>query len=153
MLRTDAPAPTETLRISPLSEPLEADVEAALSKNLSACSSVAFAYVVEAQVPQRQPEASRALFAWLLPGALRSMRSALSVVSGAVAASLPEDQYLDVVILNSAPELLVDIEQAGLLLVVNDPDEHATALAAARAPADEPSPEPTAPPRAWWKLW
>ena len=53
------------------------------------------------------------LFVWLVPAAMRSLRAALNLVSDTVAKALPGNQFLDVVILNSAPELLPDVERAG----------------------------------------
>ena len=66
------------------------------------------------------------LFVWLVPAAMRSMRAALNLISEAVAMALPEDRFLDVVILNSAPELLPEIERVGSLLVAPHPDERQT---------------------------
>jgi hypothetical protein len=65
-----------------------------------------------------------------------------------VARSLPEGQYLDVVVLNSAPELLEAVERAGCLLVERDPAERVRALAAV---SGEAQPEP-ATKRPWWRF-
>jgi len=70
------------------------------------------------------------LFVWLDPVAMRSMRAALNLVSETVAKALPGDRFLDVVILNSAPELLSDVERARCLFVEPHPDERKRALAA-----------------------
>jgi hypothetical protein len=61
---------------------------------------------------------------------MKSLRAALNLVSESVAKALPRDRFLDVVILNSAPELLPDVERAGCLFVEPDPDERQRALAA-----------------------
>jgi hypothetical protein len=61
------------------------------------------------------------------------LRFALNLVSEAVARSLPDGNYLDVVVLNSAPELLDQVERARSLLVENDPEERARASSAACA--------------------
>jgi hypothetical protein len=70
------------------------------------------------------------LFVWLVPAAMRSLRAALNLVADTVAKTLPGDQFLDVVILNSAPELLPEVERAGCLFVEPHPDERRRALAA-----------------------
>jgi hypothetical protein len=77
---------------------------------------------------------SPALFVWLQPAAMRSLRMSLNLVSEIVADVLPEAVHLDVLILNSAPELLDRVESAGCLLVERDPDERRRALEAAAAP-------------------
>ena len=73
---------------------------------------------------------SRLLFVWLVPAAMRSLRAALNLVSDSVAKALPRDLFLDVVILNSAPELLPDVERVGCLFVEPKPEERRQALAA-----------------------
>jgi hypothetical protein len=60
---------------------------------------------------------------------------------------LPDDAFLDVVVLNSAPELLGPVEAARSLLVENDPEERARALQAASSPD---LPEPAFKRRWWW---
>jgi hypothetical protein len=64
------------------------------------------------------------------PSALRSLRF-LNPVSEA--GRILRGDFLDVLVLNSAPELLVEVEAARSLLVENDPEERARALAAASA--------------------
>ena len=70
------------------------------------------------------------LFAWLVPAAMKSMRAALNLLSDTVAKALPRDRFVDIVILNSAPELLPQVEGAGCLFVEPDPAERQRALAA-----------------------
>jgi hypothetical protein len=136
----------ESIRVIPLSRPLAKDVRERLVASLEICPDLAFAHLTEVVVADR--EASRVLFVWLLPAALGSLRSALDLVAGAVARSLPGDEFVDVVILNSAPELLLQVEAASGLLVETDGEERQRALAAARA-GGEPAPaEPAS--RPWW---
>ena len=89
----------------------------------------------------RQATAQLSLFVWLVPEAVGSLRAALNLVSEAVARALPEDVFLDVLILNSVPELLVAVEHAGCLLVERDSDERRRARAAADQPQDPESTE------------
>ena len=65
----------------------------------------------------------------------------------AVADALPKSCFLDVLILNSAPELLDRIESVDALFIERDPSERRRALAAAApgGPALEPLPA-----RRWW---
>ena len=138
------------LRISRPRSGLQPRVRRRLVEELEACPDLAFAHLNEVEVVERAEGAGLVLFAWLLPQAVRSLRSALNLVSEAVARALPEEVYLDVVILNSAPELLLEIEAAGSLLLERDPDERARALEAARAaPHHEEAPAD----RPWWRLW
>jgi len=91
---------------------------------------VAFAHLVDVEVPDRGEGPGPVLFVWLVPAAMRSLRAALDLVSETVAKALPSDIFLDVVILNSAPELLPEVEGAGCLFVEPHPDERKRALAA-----------------------
>ena len=125
-------APDE-LVISPPEQPLDPQVKDRLAQELSRCPDLAFAHLPQVMVPARQEAPSLVLFVWLQAPALRSLRFALNLVSEAVARSLPDGNYLDVVVLNSAPELLDQVERARSLLVENDPEERARALAAASA--------------------
>ena len=102
----------------------------ALREGLEACPDVAFAHLAEAQVPSVQSQSEPALFVWVTPPALRSLRSALNLVSEAVARALPEDRYVDIVILNSAPELLDRVEAVATLVAERDPEERSRALSA-----------------------
>ena len=102
------------------------------------CSDVAFAYLPEVYVPGQQSRPELVLFVWLVPQAVLSVRSALNAVSARVAAALPDGEYMDVVILNSAPDLLTAVEAADCLVVERDPEERRRALEAARSGAHEP---------------
>jgi hypothetical protein len=124
-------APNRQLRISPPGSPLGDEVEVKLREGLGACPDLAFAHLVDVDVPEQGDGPGMVLFVWLVPAAMKSIRAALNLVSEAVAKALPGDRYLDVVILNSAPELLPDVERAGCLLVEPHPDERRRALAAA----------------------
>ncbi len=103
-----------------------------LVQALSAAPDVAFAHLVDAGVPG-QGEIHTALFVWLHPGALRSLRRVLNQVSAVVSGALPDGTAVDVIILNSAPELLEQVEAAGGLIVESDPAERRRALEAAAA--------------------
>jgi hypothetical protein len=70
------------------------------------------------------------LFVWLVSRAVRSLKPALNLVSEAVARALPEDRFVDVVILNSVPELLQPVEAVDCLLIERDPEERRIAVAA-----------------------
>ena len=137
------------LRISRPGQGLERDVERRLVAELGDCPDLAFAHLAHVEVEGRHESPGLVLFAWLLPAGVRSLRSALNLVSEAVARALPEKDYLDVVILNSAPELLLDVESSATLLVERDPAERARAIEAARSGPGEP---PEAP-RPWWRFW
>ena len=101
-----------------------------LRSGLERCPDLAFAHLVDVEVPAGGESAGLVLFVWLVPDALRSLRAALDLVSEIVARALPADRYLDVVILNSAPELLSEVESAGCLLVEPHPEERKRALSA-----------------------
>jgi hypothetical protein len=75
---------------------------------------------------------------------------ALNLVSEVVAKALPEDRFIDVAILNSAPELLQDVERADSLFVVRDLEERRRALAAAADPDPGVDDEPKSSRRWWW---
>ena len=111
-------------------------VESRLRTELASCPDVAFAHLTQVTVvgPQATPQLS--LFVWLVPEAVGSLRAALNLVSEAVARALPEDVFLDVLILNSVPELLSAVEKAGCLLIERDADERSRALAAADQPQE-----------------
>lgn len=123
-------APDQQLRITPPGQPLGNEVEKKLREGLEACPDLAFAHLVDVNVPEQGEGPGMVLFVWLDPVAMKSMRAALNLVSETVAKALPEDRFLDVVILNSAPELLLDIERAGCLLAAPHPNERKLALAA-----------------------
>lgn len=118
------------LRITPPARPLDDEVEIRLREGLEACPDVAFAHLVDVDVLERGEGPGAVLFVWLVPAAMRSLRAALNLVSDTVAKALPKDLFLDVVILNSAPELLPEIERVGCLFVEPNSDERRRALAA-----------------------
>jgi hypothetical protein len=138
--------PAEQIVVSPRANQLEAEIVQRLASELERCPDLAFAHLPLVLVPDRQKLPEPVLFVWLEAGALRSLRSALNLVAEAVSRSLPDGHFLDVVVLNSAPELLADVEAAGNLLVEKNPEERARALTAASesAAADEPERRP------WW---
>lgn len=110
-----------------------------LQAELDSCPDVAFAHLCEVTVLGRPEGPMPSLFVWLVPEAVASLRAALNLVSEAVARALPEDEHLDVLILNSVPELLPQVERNGLLLVERDSEERRRALDAARnVPTDDP---------------
>jgi len=127
--------------------PLGHDVEERLRSDLRRCPDVAFAHLADVVVPGEQGAPEPALFVWLRPEGLRSVRSALNLVSEAVSRSLPDDRYLDVVILNSAPELLDEIERRGVLIVECDATERRRAR---EALSDLEGYAPLPPRRRWW---
>lgn len=127
---------------------LDPTVEERLREELGRCRDLAFAHLPQVLVPGRQQAPELVLFVWLVPPALRSLRFALNLVSEAVARVLPDGDYLDVVVLNSAPELLDPVERAGALFVENDPEERGRALAAAAAREDATESDR----RPWWRF-
>ena len=118
------------LRITRPSRPFDDAAGVKLREGLERCPDVAFAHLVDVEVPDRGEGPGPVLFVWLVPAAMRSLRAALDLVSETVAKALPSDIFLDVVILNSAPELLPEVEGAGCLFVEPHPDERKRALAA-----------------------
>jgi hypothetical protein len=128
---------------------LDRKVLDALSDGLKGCPDLAFAYLARVIVTGMDaPPPSTVLFAWLNPSVLRSLTSALNLVSEVVARALPQGDFLDVVILNSAPELLESVNAAGNLLVVRDREEHGRALDASCYEPPEPSEKGP-----WWRLF
>lgn len=121
----------QQIHITPPGQQLGEETEKRLLEGLDACPDLAFAHLVDVDVPEQGEGPGMVLFVWLVPAAMRSMRAALNLVSEAVAKALPGERFLDVVILNSAPELLADVERAGCLLIAPNPDERERALAAA----------------------
>ena len=107
------------------------EVEDRLRAELAACPDVAFAHLLQVTVADRQTTPQLSLFVWLVPEAVGSLRAALNLVSEAVARALPKNIFVDVLILNSAPELLAEVEEAGCLFVERDADERRRACAAA----------------------
>ena len=123
-------ASDQQLRITPPGQPLGDEVEKRLREGLEICPDLAFAHLVDVDVPEQGEGPGMVLFVWLVPAAMRSMRAALNQISETVAKALPPDRFLDVVILNSAPELLPEIERTRSLLVAPHSDERQRALAA-----------------------
>ena len=103
-----------------------------LGEEIGGCPDVAFAHLCDVEVVGRGEGPDPVLFVWLVSRAIRSLKPALNLVSEAVARALPEDRYVDVVILNSVPELLQKVEAVGCLLVERDPEERRVAVAAGR---------------------
>jgi hypothetical protein len=136
--------------VQPLAKRPPESVLEALRSSLASCRDLAFAHLVEVVVPEHSRHPDPTLFVWLLPGGVRSMRSSLNLVSEAVARSLPDDLYLDVLILNSAPELLAIVESAGEPFLVRDAGEREGALAAMDAAEEVVEPEQPRPRRRWW---
>jgi hypothetical protein len=132
--------------ITPRAGQLGPEIVQKLSDQLGRCPDLAFAHLPLVLVPGRQERPAPVLFVWLEAGALRSLRSALNLVSEAVSRALPDGEFLDVVVLNSAPELLDQVEAASSLLVERNPEERARALEA----ASEESASQPAEPRPWW---
>ena len=123
-------ASDQHLRMTPPAQPFEGEVEEKLREGLESCPDVAFAHLVDVEVPERGEGPGAVLFVWLVPPAMKSLRAALNLVSDTVAKALPRDLFLDVVILNSAPELLPEVEGVGCLFVEPHPDERRRALEA-----------------------
>jgi hypothetical protein len=118
-----------------------------LRQAVGGCPDVAFAHLPQAFVPGYQAGPELVLFVWFQEPALRSLRSALNLVSEAVARALTLHEYLDVVVLNSAPELLLEVERAGCLLVERDSTERQRALQAAAHAQESPGVPGS---RSWW---
>jgi hypothetical protein len=124
-------APMERqLRITRPGRPLTDEVETALREGLERCPDLAFAHLVDVEVSESGEGPEMVLFAWLVPAAMRSMRAALNLLSDIAAKALPKDRFVDIVILNSAPELLPDVERADCLFVELDPEERRRAVSA-----------------------
>jgi hypothetical protein len=121
-----------------------------LRQGLETCPDVAFAHLCDVEVVGGDRRSAMTLFVWLVPAAMRSLRMALNLVSEVTAGALPEDRFIDVAILNSAPELLQDVERADCLFVVRDVEERQRALAAAESPDPGVPGEPETSRRWWW---
>jgi len=133
----DGPVNTaaDPLRFAPPSDPLDPAVLAELRVAIGSCPDVAFAHLVDVAVPGQRTASEPALFVWLVPEAMGSVRAALNLLSVTVARVLPAERFLDVLILNSAPELLAAVEEVRCLLVERDPEERRRAREAAAAGA------------------
>jgi hypothetical protein len=119
------------IRIEALGAELGPEVEARLRAQLLDCPDLAFAHLTQVTVAGQPGGSQPSLFVWLLPEGVASLRSALNLVSEAVARALPDDTYLDVLILNSAPELLEAVAGTGAPFVVRDDAERRRAVEAA----------------------
>jgi len=139
--------PDHQIRITPPEPSLDHDILQKLREGLEICPDLAFAYLADVEVVGEDRRSAMTLFVWLVPGAVRSLRPALNLVSEVVAGALPEDLFLDVAILNSAVELLQDVERADCLFVVRDAEERRRALEAAANPNLFGEPETG---RRWW---
>ncbi len=135
----------ETIFDSPVN-PLDEAVLERLRQELAQCPDVAFVHLPQVRNPE-QGTPQLILFVWLVAAAMRTLKQALNLVSDVVASALPDGQALDLVILNSAPELLDAVERAGCLLLVRDEEERHNALQAA---AQGQIPEPPRTPSWWW---
>ena len=78
-------ASDQHLHISPLARPLADEVEDRLRKGLETCPDIAFAHLVDVEVPDRGEGPGTVLFVWLVPPAMKSLRAALNLVSDTVA--------------------------------------------------------------------
>jgi hypothetical protein len=121
-------AASQELRLSPPADPFDDEVLSDLRGRLEKCPDLAFAHLVDVEVPNSGVGPGPTLFVWLVPAAMKSLRAALNLVSEAVADALPRDRFLDVVILNSAPEMLQEVERVGCLFVEKDGEERRRAL-------------------------
>ena len=130
--------------------PLDDAVLQELQQGLETCPDVAFAHLCDVEVVGADHRSAMTLFVWLVPAAMRSLRMALNLVSEVIAGALPEDRFIDVAILNSAPELLQDVERADCLFVIRDVEERQSALAAAESPNPGVHGESETNRRWWW---
>jgi len=146
MNETTIPSDPEIIIEAPV-RGLGDEVESRLRGELASCPDVAFAHLTQVTVVGLQTTPQLSLFVWLVPEGVGSLRAALNLVSEAVARALPEDVFLDVLILNSVPELLESVEKAGCLLVERDADERRRARAAADQPQE---PEPIESRKGFW---
>jgi hypothetical protein len=128
--------PDHSVRFSPPGRPLDDDSAKSLRSALTACPDVAFAHLVDVQVEGVQEQPQLSLFVWLEPDSLKSLRGSLNLVCETVAGAIPGDRCVDVLILNSAPELLADVEMAGCLFVERDAEQRKQATGAAMESAD-----------------
>lgn len=128
--------PDQRLYFSPPHKPLDRETTKNLDSSLSACPDVAFAHLVDVRVEGVEDPPSLSLFVWLVPAAVRSLRGSLNLLTEIVAGAIPRDRCVDVLILNSAPELLAEVERAGCLFVERDFVERKRALEVAAGPVD-----------------
>jgi hypothetical protein len=143
-------AAEEEITIRRPETPLDDVVSQKLRQGLESCPDVAFAHLCEVEVVGGDHRSAMTLFVWLVPAALRSLRMALNLVSEVIAEALPEDRFIDLAILNSAPDLLQDVERADCLFVICDAEERRRALTAAADPDPGADDEPETSRRWWW---
>jgi hypothetical protein len=151
-MMSDADTTVAEIEIAELAAQLPAEVMESLRKELGKRPDVAFAHLVQAMVPGYQNEPTPMLSVWLNREAMRSVRLSLKLVSNVVSRALPEGTFVDLIILNSAPELLEQVEKVGVLVVENDREERQAALLAMSSPAAD-VPAPVQPARRWWWPW
>lgn len=135
--------------IEPLESLLTEEVEDRLRRELEVCPDVAFAYLCRVFVVGQSPSPEPSLFVWLAPEAVGSLRAALNLVSEAVARALPGDVFLDVLILNSVPEILIRVEESNCLFLERDVEERRRALEAATSTHGPEDPAAARPHRIW----
>lgn len=135
------------VRLEPGAGSFSQHVEDELRDVLAACPDLAFAYLMNAEI-EGHGEAGPVLLAWVSAGAMGSLKGALNLISEGVARALPDGRFMDVVILNSAPELLADAQLVAEPFVVNDSPE----LERARAATTDMEDYQPLPPRRrfWW---
>lgn len=121
------------IRIRPPGRTLDEETARSLHAALAVCPDLAFAHLVDIEVEGVSGERNLSLFVWLMPEGVKSLRGSLNLVSEVVAGAIPRDRFVDVLILNSVPELLADVEDAGCLFVERDPVERSRAIAASQA--------------------
>lgn len=121
------------IRIHPPGRPLDEETARSLQAALAVCPDLAFAHLVDIEVEGVSGERNLSLFVWLMPEGVKSLRGSLNLVSEVVAGAIPRDRCVDVLILNSVPELLADVEDAGCLFIERDPVERSRAIAASQA--------------------
>ncbi len=136
------------VKISKPVKGLADDVYAELARGLRVCPDVAFAYLPLVEIPETSDAPHLVLFVWLRAEAMHSLRAALDLVSQVVAHALTSSDFVDVVILNSAPEMLSAIDDADCLIVDNEPEERSRVLDDARDPSHVPEAMP--PQKRWW---
>lgn len=123
----------QLIRFRPPGRPLDEETARSLQAALSICPDLAFAHLVDVEVEGVLGEQNLSLFVWLMPEGVKSLRGSLNLVSEVVAGAIPRDRFVDILILNSAPELLANVESAGCLFVERDAAERSRAIAALQA--------------------
>lgn len=140
--------PDPPIRLAPPRRPLDETTTRKLHSALAACPDIAFAHLVDVEVEGLQDQPNLSLFVWLMPEGVGSLRASLNLVSETVANVIPKDRFIDVLILNSAPELLEEVEKAGCLFVERDAGERRQARQAAK---ERLGARVDADGRGWWR--